>query len=384
MAENEAPRAVDWNPFEPAALADPHAVHDKMRQQCPVAYSQMGWSVFKYADVVATTRTPDVFSNRTIPLEGHEGFTIPFLLDPPDHSTYRRLLNPYFSTRHALEFEPRARAIAQALLRPLLDAGGGEMIEGFNSPYAMQAICAFLGWDLADWTQLRTWFASHFAPVTAQADAARARADQLALRAYIADAIAAKRAAPSDDLTSWLIPEDSADAPLDDEVRLQILRTVMLLGYPSMISTTRTSLGHLARDLELQDRLRTSPGLIPDAVEELLRLWTPTLTLPRIATCDTELRGRTIKAGDPVGLMLMSANRDPEVFPDPERCDIERKPNRHLAFGNGIHFCLGAPLARLLLRIALEELLARSRRFTIRSVVQDPFEVHFAIEPSDP
>ena len=382
-AQDMPPRPVDWNPFDPAALADPHAAHDTMRRTCPVAYSQLGWSLFEYADVLAAARNPEVFSNKTTPPEGHEGFTIPFLLDPPDHPIYRRFLNPYFSSRKALEFEPRIRAIALELLRPLLAEGGGDVIERFTTPYAMQGLCAFLGWDRAKWKELRTWFSSHFTPVAERADPARERPAQLALRSYISDVIDAKRARPADDFTSWLLQQEDPGVPLDGDVRLQILRTVMLLGYPSMISTTRTSLGHLARDLELQSRLRVRPGLIPDAIEELLRLWTPTLTLPRIATRDTEVRGRTIKAGEPVGLMLMSANRDPSVFSTPERCAIERKPNRHLAFGHGIHFCLGAPLARLMLRVALEEFLARTTRFTIRTVRPHPFEEHFAIEPSD-
>jgi cytochrome P450 len=358
----------DWDPLAADVLENQQAANDNMRAKCPVAHSEfLGTSVFRYDDIVAVTRDPETFSNDVPPptVFQDRGKSIPLNLDPPQHTVYRQLLNPYFSARRMFDFEPTARKLAIALMEPLISTGEGEMVEAFAGAYPIQSLCAFLGWDAGDWRQIKTW-ASDLERAAVRNDPALGQRTWNAWKAYIESFISARRSEPREDVTSWLLEEEREGAPLGDEVKVSILRLLLHAGHGTTAASVAICVLYLARNPNLQDQLRAAPNLIPSTVEEILRLDGPLVSMPRRATRDTEIRGKKILAGDKVSLMFMAGNRDPEAFPEAEKCLINRKGNRHLLFGAGIHFCIGAPLARLELRVALEEFLARTRHFSLK------------------
>jgi cytochrome P450 len=366
--EKQNTQNPDWDPLAPDVLENQQAANDRMRTKCPVAHSEfLGTSVFRYDDIIAVTRDPETFSNDVPPPTAFQdrGKSIPLNLDPPEHTVYRQLLNPYFSARRMFDFEPTARKLAVALMEPLIAAGEGEIVEDFSGPYPVQSLCAFLGWDAKDWKQIKIW-ASDLERAALRNDANLGQRTWNTWKAYIERFIQARRAEPREDVTSWLLQQEREGAPLSDEVKISILRLLLHAGHGTTAASAGICLLHLACNSELQEELRSSPNLIPGAIEEILRFDGPLVSMPRRATRDTDLRGKKIKAGDKLALMFMAGNRDPEAFPEPERCVINRKGNRTLLFGAGIHFCIGAPLARLELRIALEEFLSRTKNFSLK------------------
>ncbi|HUA02437.1 MAG TPA: cytochrome P450 [Solirubrobacteraceae bacterium] len=368
-----ARREPDWDPLAPEVLDDQRRAHDEMRERCPVAWSEfLGWSLFKYEDVLAAVRDPATFGNHISGSpDGETGAvaSIPLQLDPPEHTPYKRFLITYFSTERMSEFEPRSRELAASLLRSYLHTGG-DAVAAFTDPYPVQSLCAFLGWPADDWRRLKTW-SSEIERAALRRDPAMGRRATEAFYAYIQSFIDARRDDPREDVTTWLLESERIEGvALDDERKRSILRLLLHAGH----GTTTASLGlcilYLAKHSEVQSHLRAHPGAIAAASEEILRHDGPLMSMPRLVRRDCELRGRTLTAGDRVALMYAAADRDPDAFGDADRCVIGRSPNRHLIFGNGLHFCLGARLARLELRIALEELLARTGSFTLAN--EDP------------
>ncbi len=366
--EKQNTRTNDWNPLAPDVLENQQAANDAMRSKCPIAFSDfLGWSVFRYDDILAVIHEPEIFSNDVPPPAALQdrGKSIPLNLDPPDHTVYRQLLNPYFSARRMFDFEPISRKLAVDLMEQLISRGEGEMVEDFAAPYPIQSLCAFLGWDANDWRQIRVW-ASDLERAALRNDVRLGQQTWKAWREYINGFIEARRTDLREDVTSWLLQQEREGAPLYDEAKISILRLLLHAGHGTTSASVAICLLYLARNFDVQDLLRASPNLIPSTAEEILRHDGPLVSMPRRATRDTQIRGKTILAGDKVSLMFMAGNRDPDAFPEAEKCLVNRKGNRHLLFGAGIHFCIGAPLARLELRIALEEFLARTRHFSLK------------------
>ncbi len=369
MRETATRNTQDWDPLGPEVLENQQLAHDDMRDRCPVAWSEfLGWSLFKHEDVIAAARNPARFSNRvpTSPTAAPGSVpSIPLQLDPPEHAPYKRFLISYFSTQRMAEFEPTTRSLAGSLLDTYL-AGGeiGDAVAAFTDPYPVQSLCAFLGWPAEDWLQLKAW-SSEIERAALRRDPEMGRRATKAFHAYIQTFIDARRQDPRTDVTTWLLESEREETvALDDPRKVSILRLLLHAGH----GTTTASLGlcilYLARHPQAQAYLREHPEKIPAATEEILRHDGPLVSMPRVVARDVELRGRQLKAGDRVALMFAAADRDPDAFPDAGECRLGRSPNPHLIFGNGIHFCLGARLARLELRVALEELLARTKGFT--------------------
>lgn len=367
--KKEKPRNPDWDPLAPDVLENQQAANDAMRSKCPVAFSDfLGWSVFRYDDILAVTREPEIFSNDVPPPAAFpdRGKSIPLNLDPPEHTVYRQLLNPYFSARRMFDFEPISRKLAVSVMEQVIARGEGEMVEDFATPYPIQSLCAFLGWDANNWRQIKTW-ASDLERAALRNDSTLGQRTWNAWKAYIEGFISARRTEPREDVTSWLLEQEREGAPLSDDVKVSILRLLLHAGHGTTSASVAICLLYLARNPNIQDQLRADPNLIPSTVEEILRHDGPLVSMPRRATRDAEIRGKKILAGDEVALMFMAGNRDPGAFPEAERCVVNRRGNRHLLFGAGIHFCIGAPLARLELRIALEEFLARTNHFSLKN-----------------
>jgi cytochrome P450 len=359
-------RQPDWDPAK--ARANRTEAYDRMRQECPVAFSsQLGWSVFRYADVVAVSADTAAFSNVRVNDDATGSIktrSIPLEMDPPEHTPYRKLLMPLFAPDKMRQFEPRLRALAERDIGRLIDAGEANVVSRFADPFPVRVICAFIGWHEDEWQLIKSMSAD-----VRKAMLERSEADLCAAHKrwsdYIAPTLSARRKMPADDATSWLLAQHLDGRPLSELELTNILRLMLVAGHGTTTASFGLLLFYLATHPDDQQSLRDKPEQIAPAIEEILRWSGPLSTMQRTVTKDTGLHGRQLKAGDRLTLMYSAANRDPQQFPDADKCLLGRRPNRHLIFGSGVHTCLGASLARLELRVALEELLKRTRRFSL-------------------
>ncbi len=368
MAE---PTRPDWDPRDPSVLSDQQRAYDEMRSRCPVANSDfLGWSLFAHRDVVEAVRDTGTFSSAT------KRRAIPNGMDPPEHTDYRLVLEPFFTSERMAAFEPRSRQIAAALLEPILARGKAEIISEFAGPFPHQALCAFAGWPVADWNRVRGWTHGN-QEVAFRQDRAAGAVLAREFSAYVTEILNARRSGVgrSDDLMGELLWTVVGGGPLSNEDIVSLLRT-WTAGHGTVASAVGIAILHLASDLDLQERLRREPALIDRAIREILRADGPLVSNSRTTTHEVELAGRTISSGQRVSLMWIAADRDPEVVPDPDRLRLDRDAEDNLVFGAGIHRCLGEPLAMLNLRVALEELLSATSRIELTSAEAQPRDVY--------
>ena len=366
--------APDWYPEEDrgggargsgSRSAQRLAEYQRLREGCPVAWADDHggfWSLTRHADVKEAARQPATFaSGAPFIMMPDFGDQIPISLNPPQHAAHRRLLNRFFAKDAMDRLEPAIRGFVVEQLDPLLAAGGGDVVAGFCQPLPARALAALLNLPDAAYTELvdqiagferMGWDPGKVGAVIAQV-----------FGAHIGRVVEERRARPLDpqtDLLSGVMAAEVDGQPLSDDTVVQIGVQLIAAGHATTADGLGAVMYRLATNPDVQMTLRRSPDRIPDAVEEFLRIETPLPEIARDATQDVEMHGRTIRAGDRVALNYGAANRDPEAFEHPSACIIDRTPNDHLAFGSGIHKCLGAPLARLELRVALEEVLART------------------------
>jgi cytochrome P450 len=363
-------RVPDWDPLAPDAAADPICEHARLRAEAPVAYSDRWggfWGVSRYEDVVSITRDPETFSSSkaSVPLSTGEDAPPrpPLEMDPPHHDGYRRLLNPYFAPRYIRRLEPEVRRIAVDLVERVLGLGEADVVPELTFPMPVRVLCAFLGLPTEDSMQIKTW-ANDVIDAATRGDAVRHREANENLYGYIRELVDQRRREPrepSDDLVSGLLFGTVELEPLDDQTVAGILRLLLAAGHGTTTNGLGSTLNFLAQHPAEQGALRADPGRIPLAIEEILRLWSPSRALGRKATKDVTVGGRCIRAGEKIALIWTSANRDETAFPNADQAVIGRHPNQHVAFGHGVHTCLGAPLARMELRILAEEMLTRTR-----------------------
>jgi cytochrome P450 len=349
----------DWHPLSPEARADPPAAQAVLRDGgCPVAWTDdLGgfWSVLRYEDVVAVARDTETFSNALKPRLGTA--RVPLETDRPDHPRYRRLLQPHFSPQRMRELEPRVRDFVAELLEPLLAAGGGDVAPALTYPLPARVVCELLDVPDGDWPLIKRASDEVFEAAPEQRDDPDAhRAANARLVDYCRELVAGGRCRMANDLLA---------GGVDRETTVGAIRLMISAGHDSTTSALGISILRLAESDEIQARLRREPELIPAAAEEFVRHETPVQAMVRFPVRDVELGGRTLRRGEQVELVWGSANRDPAAFPEPERCLVDRTPNKHLVPGVGIHKCIGMPLAQLELRVALEELLARTARIRL-------------------
>jgi cytochrome P450/ferredoxin-NADP reductase len=369
----------DWDPLDADVETNPIDEHARLRTDYPAAYTERFggfWALTRYADVVATAKDTDTFASRfktTIPdSTGPERAPRPPLeTDPPVHGHYRALLNPYFSPARIRAIEPAIRRIAKELIGTAVGAGTAECVQAISFPMPARVLCAFLGIPADDAARIKD-MANEVLEAGTQGDRKRHKEANDRIYAYIGELVGRRRRQPLDpetDVTTGLIEAQIDGAPLNDAQVGDVLRLLLQAGHGTTSNGLGSIIAYLAGNPEDQRRLRAEPALIPAAIEEILRMWSPTRLMARTATRDVTLYDRTISTGDKVALMFSAANRDPEVFDDADNCIIDRKPNRHVAFGAGIHTCLGAALARAELRIALEVLFATTDWFELAGEV---------------
>jgi cytochrome P450 len=297
-----------------------------------------------------------------VPKLAFTGRRPPLHLDPPEHTPYKRALAPLMKPERIATMEPRLRAIIQELLQPMVRKGGGDVCADFSSHVTIRVFAEWM--DVPDDLVPELQEVGRAYNIAVQsANGEMVKETSLRLYDMARRMIALRRASPRDpltDATSALLAARDADGqPLPDDLVLGTIRQVLVVGIIAPTLIVGSIAVHLARHPELQRQLRADRSLMPAAIDEFLRLYTPYRGFARTATRDVEFRGRTIKAGEPIALMYCSVNRDESVFEAADEFRLNRpNSNESLTFGKGPHVCLGIPLAKLELRIAVEELLA--------------------------
>jgi cytochrome P450 len=359
----------------PAAKADPYPLYTRLRQRGLVR-SPLG--VFAAADhaTVASILRDRRFSSSPVHQPGYRPPSYPagdpraelpaadlLTMDPPDHTRVRRLVAGAFTPRAIAGLEPWIREITARLLTAADGAAGFDLIDALAFPLPIAVICRLLGVPAQDQAQFRVWgheVAANLDPQTTAAAKTQTRAAELALTHYLQDLVRERRANPDDSILSALIAaEEEGDRLTSGEVVSTAL-LLLVAGFETTVNLIGNGTVALLGDPDGWHRLRQDPALVPAAVEEMLRYDSPVQLTFRIATEDVEAGGHVIPAGRPVIVSIGGANRDPEVFEQPGEFRIDRPdPGRHLSFSLGMHHCLGASLARMEGRIAIEELTRR-------------------------
>ena len=350
----------DWDPKSDAVLRDQRAAYDEMRERCPVAYSDfLGWSLFRHEDIVRVLNDAGTFSSVV-----SRHLSVPNGMDPPEHTEFRGIIERYFGPEQMETFEPQCRKIAANLVQSLLERDEIEFISEFAQGFAVRVQCTFLGWPAGMHEPLRLWTLKNQQATLAEDRAAMTKISA-EFEGYVGEMLEVRRAAgaqASDDITTSLLRQQVHGRLLRDEEIVSVLRN-WTAGEVGTISAAVGILVHyISGHADLQQQLRAQPSLLPEAIEEILRIRGPLVANRRVTTRPVEIGGRRIGAGERISLTWISANRDDRVFADPEGFRPERDQSPNLLYGAGIHVCPGVPLARLEMRVAMEELLARTAR----------------------
>jgi len=365
--------------LDPAVLSDPYPLFHRLRTEDPVHWEAdlEFWALTRYADALYALREDSLLSSaiHDSPRPGGVGLSSArwfVFLDPPRHTRLRALVHSAFTPQVVEGLRARIQAIVDELLDRAAEAGRLDLIADLGFPLPAIVIAELLGVPAEDRAQFRAWSADLAAAgglVRMAADGAerlsRARAGGAALNAYFRDIIRERRRAPRDDLVSRLTGVQSAEGTLSEEELVDTCALLLFAGHETTTNLIGNGMLALLRHPDELSRLRADPSLIGSAVEELLRYDSPVQIRVRVARETIEIGGRRIAKGQRVLILVGAANRDPARFPDPDRLDIARPDNRHLAFGHGIHFCTGAPLARLEGAIAIRRLLRRFPRLEL-------------------
>jgi pimeloyl-[acyl-carrier protein] synthase len=370
---------IAFNPMDPAFVADPYPTYRRLLAEDPVHHSPMGfWVLTRYEDVVAALRDPRLAKEAIAAfVAARFGAPMPAMglsmldRDPPDHTRLRSLVSKAFTPRVVDGLRPRVQQIVDGLLDGVRDAGTMDLIEEFAYPIPVNVICEMLGVPVEDHERFKGWsldIARGLDSILLPADSdvpKRSAAARTGLADYFRELIARRRVAPRADLLSGLIAAEEAGDKLSENELLATCILLLIAGHETTVNLIGNGTLALLRHPDQLRRLRDKPALIGTAIEELLRFDGPVQRTARIPSEDVVIDGRKIHKGEMVMPFIGAADRDPAQFPDPDRLDIGRADNRHIAFGWGIHFCLGAPLARVEGQIAINTLLQRFPRLAL-------------------
>ncbi len=366
-----------FDPLVSDTVREPHALYRDMRARCPVQHSGRYngfWAITRYDDVRRVLTESGTFITSVqniVPKIAFTGRRPPLHLDPPEHTVYRTILNPLMSAARVAAVEPEVREYARRCLRPMLERGQGDFGVEFAGNFPVMAFARFLNVDNDTMARVQAHFLD-FNKAIKDDEPDGMRAASLALYDLTRELIADREQHPRDPATdpaTALLRARPGGAPLPRDLVVGTLRQVLLVGIVAPRFVLGSFAVHLAGDPALAGRLRADPSLIPAAVEELLRLYSPYRGFARTANRDVEIGGRLIRKDEPIAMVFTSANRDEEVFPEPDTFLLGR-PGRHIAFGLGPHACPGANWARMELRVALEELLAATTGFELVGPVE--------------
>jgi cytochrome P450 len=375
--------SVDFDVLDAGYIADPFQIWDELRQRCPIAHTERRgstWLPTRYADVTTIAHDIEHFSSlevAVIPFDGEEpeepilpyGLP-PISADPPLHTWTRRLLLPWFSHQRVDGYEAMTRDLCGSLIDGFIGKGGADAAVDYAQQIPVRVIAHILGVsdshadDFTEWVRDVLEFAD---------DPERRVHGVEGLLNYFLEEIARRKASPGDDLLSMLLHAEVDGVLVEESVALGTAALVLIAGVDTTWSAIGSSLWHLATHPDDRRRLADEPEIMNFAVEEFLRAYSP-VTMARIVTKDVEFENCPMMAGDKILMNFPAANRDPEAFADADTVILDRAVNRHVAFGSGIHRCAGSNLARMELRVALEEWLRRIPEFHL----EDDSEVTWA------
>lgn len=407
-ARDSLPRErILFDPSQPGFAKNPYPFYADLRTRDPVHRSQNGaWILSRYADIVDLLRDRSASSQALVDAELRKASysirkawqesvmastlaSTMLFKDPPDHTRLRNLVSKAFTPRAVSQLKARVRSIAQELLETASRSGKLDLIEAFASPLPAYVIGDLLGVPVQDRELMRHWAGTELVKPFLSIDRL-ARADRIMqeLLDYFSELIEERRKQPRDDLLSSLISAHEGQDFLTTRELLVTVALIFVAAHETVENLLGTALLTLLRHPSELARLRREPTLIDAAVEECLRYESPVQVSTRVLTSETKVRDATFEAGARVAILIGAANRDPDQFVDPDRFDVGRSPNKQLAFGTGIHFCLGAALARLEARVALGTLLEQFTHiemageprfrptFTVRGLESLPIEIH--------
>ena len=367
---------TDWDHADPAYNQNAHQIWDQLRGTCPVAHTDRyggAWLPVTHADVSAVARDTDHFSSEGAVLSNKPpreewismapiGGAPPITSDPPFHADARRLLLPAFSPQVVAEWEPEIRRLCNDLIDNMGDIETVDAAVQYAQNIPVYVIARMLGLPLEDSDYFRETVHMVLEEIGAEFGERQGAFEKL--DAYLGMHVRDHIENPKDDLIGFLLNAKIYDQPLSPEHVVGTIILLMVAGIDTTWSSIGSSIWHLAQHPSDLQRMVNEPELLPTAIEELLRMYAP-VTMARIVSQDAEIGGCPVKRGDSVLLPFPAANRDPEVFPNADKVIIDREENRHVAFGLGIHRCLGSNLARLELRVAVEVFIQRFPKFEL-------------------
>jgi cytochrome P450 len=367
---------TDWDHADPAYNQNAHQIWDQLRGTCPVAHTDRyggAWLPVTHADVSAVARDTDHFSSEGAVLANRPpreewvslapiGAAPPITSDPPFHADARRLLLPAFSPQVVAEWEPEIRRLCNELIDNMGDIDTVDAAVQYAQNIPVYVIARMLGLPLEDSDYFRETVHMVLEEIGAEFGERQGAFEKL--DAYLSMHVQDHIDNPKDDLIGFLLNAKIYDQPLSPQHVVGTIILLMVAGIDTTWSSIGSSIWHLAQHPSDLQRMVNEPELLPTAIEELLRMYAP-VTMARIVTQDAEIGGCPVKRGDSVLLPFPAANRDPEVFPDADKVIIDREENRHVAFGLGIHRCLGSNLARLELRVAVQVFIQRFPKFEL-------------------
>ena len=374
------------NIFSDEIRRNPYPLYDQLRPSSPLLRVPPpfdAWMILDYEGVKWALNDHETFSSR---VPAPKWF---IFFDAPAHTKLRALISQAFTPRMVANLEPRIRELSRQLLDQTIGRGEMDLAADFSVPLAMQVIAGMIGIPLADWARYRQWSDVILRLSYARSGGAEAElasrdfaAVTLEMDAYLADMIQQRRNAPRSDLLTRLIEAEVDGERLSQQEILGFFQLLVVAGQETTTNLINNAVLCLLEHPDQLARLRTAPELLTSAIEEVLRYRSPIQWMMRTPRRDVEVHGQVIPAGRLVLAMIGSANRDPRQFPEAGRFEIDRDPNPHVAFGHGIHFCLGAALARMESKIALWDLLARFKNFQL--VNDQPWEPRQALNVHGP
>ncbi|MGW1286719.1 cytochrome P450 family protein [Streptomyces sp. NPDC001118] len=361
---------------DPGFVADPYPLYRRLREDGPVRRAVIAggldaWLVTRYEDGLAALSDPRLSSDvrdasdprliEQLPEFERESMISNMLRsDPPDHTRLRRLVSKAFTARRVAELRPRIQEISDRLLDAVVPAGRADLVADFALPLPVTVISELLGVPVDDRQDFQRWTDAMLVRGETMPDPVVVNEAWQHMRAYVTKQLEAKRARPGDDLLSALISAHDEEQRLNDDELIAMTFLLLVAGYVTTVNLIGGGIAALLAHPDQLTLLRDHPELLPDAIEECLRYDGPVNPgIARFAREDVEIAGVTVPRGATVLIASAIADRDPARYPDPDRLDITRQNNGHLAFGHGIHYCLGAPLARLEGQIAIGTVLRR-------------------------
>jgi cytochrome P450 len=360
--------ATDFDHMHESWTENPYPILDDLRGRCPIAHTERFGGAnlpVRYADIREIAYDPAHFSSRRTVLRDERLPLIPFpplTSDPPDHRAQRAVLLPLFTPAAMAPHEARIREICRDLVDRFAEAGACDGAAQYAQEITVAVTAMLLGISPDDGNLFRRWLRDLL--VLGTDDPALVMRTHGEMAAFFTKEIAARRARPGDDIITHLLDAKIDDEPLGEVQLVGMVRLLLIAGIDTTWSALGSCLWHLATHPDDRRRLVADPSLMPTAIEEFLRAYSP-VSIGREVIEDTEVAGCPFKAGEMVLLSFAAANRDPAMFPDADKVVLDRAENRHAAFGLGIHRCIGSHLARMEMTIALEEWLARIPEFTL-------------------